>query len=185
MAPEPNNEQLNLVHECAYWLKQEALKHIRKRLKTRMLELTRKNYGESVSNITSYTQLTAFLQSEVEVGNGEMAFHILYGKESWPPAWEMAFSELFCKEMNIRTRGEFVNATGKRQYKAAIARLCVYELGQLRARVKTIVRRQTQAIGENGKKIKRRDKYNVPFDPTKHVKQSAESTATVKNNIMV
>ena len=180
--PDTNLEQLSFVHSCVYWLKQEALKHIRKKLKTRLLELARKHYGETVNNMTNFSQLTAFLNSEAELGNGETTFSIIYGKESWPPAWEMAFSELFCQEMNLRTRGECVS-DGKR-YKGAFSRLCVYELGQLRARIKNVVRRQSQKIGEDGKKIKRRDKYNVPFNPILHVKQKANNTA-VRNNIMV
>lgn len=181
--PESTQEQLVHAHECVYWLKQEALKHIRKKLKTRMIELTRKHYGELVANITGYTQLTAFLQSEVDVGHGETAFNIVYGKESWPPAWEMPFAELFCKEMNLNTRGDFV--TEGRKYKSAVPRLCTYELGQLRARVKSLVRRQKQAIAEDGKKIKRRDKYNVPFDPKLHVKQTSNNSTTLNNNVMV
>lgn len=181
--PDASLTQREEVHSCAYWLKHNVLEVMRKRLKTRWLELGRKNYGDVAANLTSFTQLAVFLHSEVEIGSGETPFTIIYGKESWPPSWEMAFADTLSKDMNLYSRGE--NITDGKRYKGAMPQLASYELGQLRKRIKSINRRQPQKIDADGNKIKQRDKYKVPFDPAIHVKATTKQTAAVKNNIIV
>ena len=180
--PQATSSEIDSVHACAYWLKNETLRQMRKKLKTRMLELTRQHYGQVAANITGYTQLTAYLQSEVAIGNAELPFTILYGKESWPPSWEMSYAEDFCEEMKLYSRGEKVS--GGKKYKAAFPRLFSYESGQLRARVKNIIRRQRQEVNNSGKKIRRRNKCDVQFDPTVHVKPLSSQTTISKNNLV-
>lgn len=181
--PSPNEQEKKYVHSCAYWLKQETLAIMRKKIKTRMLELGRMHCGDAATNFTNYTQLCSYLHSEVEFGNGEAVFNVLYGRDSWAPSWEMGFAEMFCEENNLYFHGE--NVSEGKTYKGAFPRLATYELGQLRKRVKTVNRRQPQTITEDGKKVKRRDKYSVPFDPVLHVKATSDKSTAQKKNMIV
>ena len=64
----------------------------------------------------------------------------------------------------------------KPNYKACVAKLFSYELGQLRKQVPLLTRRLPQEVDERGKKIRRRNKFNAVYDPKIHCKGQISGT---------
>ena len=148
---------------------------IRYKVKNRFIVLCKEMYPEQAKHFTRFKQVQDFLNLEIAAGRGENPYAIIY--ERWPHLFENQMEQSMCEENNFVLR-DWIKKDGK--YKGCVAKMVSYVLGEIRKTFPAIQRRQAATIGEDGRKIRRRNKHQARFNPDVHIKNSPKKV--VNNN---